>query len=133
MVSGAKELKELNGVKDLLVVQQSKWLVGGVLDYIDISIDSVEVSDDKYPKKKRLKKVFENAIYDKQTILLSLSVPLVLKRLDDVYGLLYGELQKLIILALTDQDQRAQFMELVLQNINSVKVQIRKEFDGKLN
>ena len=123
-------LSEVSPTAKCLMLQ-TKWLVRHILSYIDISVESNASVEDKYPKKEQLKKLFEAEIYYCRDILVALNSPAnVLGRLNDVYALLTTELQRLIVIALKDPEQRTQFMELVQEKVNAMKVQIKKELNG---
>lgn len=104
-----------------------KWLVGRTLDYIDIAVDSIASTGDRYPKKDRLKKLFEQEIYGVRNEMFAMDRESILEKASEMFAALEEKLNKFVVISIVDKDQRIEFIALVNQKVVETRTRLLQE------
>jgi len=99
-----------------------KWLVGRTLDYIDVAVDSFStVPTDRFSKRDRLKKVFEQEIYGARNSMFRMEADDIRFNAKLIFENLYVKLDKLITISIADMTQRKDFLDLVAIRVDETR------------
>lgn len=113
--------------KDGIVSEEFGRLIGELLSYIDVSVDSVIAPGDQYPKKALMKKTFEKFIYNLRTELFRKSEEEMDGNLEAMFRPLTTRLVNLSSAAFQDGKSRESFLALVAASIDECQERIQNK------
>jgi len=118
----------MESIKDEIIRGNMKWLVGRCLNYIDLGVEP-GISDDRYSKKEVLKKLFEEKIYGIRNVMYTMEKNQIIEKMDVIFQGLLEDLMKLIITAISEEDRRENFRDLLMERVEEMKSKLNQDLE----